>query len=52
MLCSNRPGGEKMDIATVLQIAKTKAGVNETNQLLKEQNKLLREIRDLLMVKI
>lgn len=40
-----------MDIATVLQVAKTKAEIGETNKLLKEQIKLLREIKALLEFK-
>ena len=37
-----------MDIATFIQQTKIKRKVAETNKLLKEQNKLLGQIRDLL----
>ena len=37
-----------MDIATFMQQVKTKHEIAETNKLLKEQIRLLKEIRDLL----
>jgi len=40
-----------MDIATFIQQTKTKREVAQTNKLLKEQNKLLRQIRDLMEFK-